>query len=53
MFFLDGADRVDEEIWMTLRAMMFPDKESRPDAGQLRAKWDDLGMMLDVEGLED
>jgi hypothetical protein len=51
MFFLDGGDRVDEEIWTTLRAMLLPKKESRPSAEQLKDKWEELGLVLsDDEG---
>jgi hypothetical protein len=44
MFFLDGQDRVDETIWRSLRDMVLPNKESRPTAEQLRAKWRALDM---------
>jgi hypothetical protein len=49
MFFLDGQDRVDEEIWKTIRDMLLPDKESRPTAEHLRAKWRGLGMYEEEE----
>jgi hypothetical protein len=44
MFFLDGQDRVDEKIWSMLRDMVLPNKDSRPTAEDLRAKWKELGM---------
>ena len=49
MFFLDGQERVDEAIWKTLRDMVLPNKESRPTAEQLRAKWRALDMYAEEE----
>jgi len=49
MFFLDGQDRVDQAIWTTLRDMVLPNKESRPTAEQLRAKWRALHMYNEEE----
>lgn len=49
MFFLDGQERVDEAIWKTLRDMVLPNKESRPTAEQLRAKWRALDMYGEEE----
>jgi hypothetical protein len=49
MFFLDGQERVDEEIRTTLRAMLLPQKESRPSADIVKARWADMGMSLDTE----
>jgi hypothetical protein len=49
MFFLDGQERVNEEIRTTLRAMLLPQKEARPSADIVKARWADMGMSLDTE----
>lgn len=44
MMFLDGRERVPEEIREVIRAMVFPAPEQRPTASELKRLWETLGV---------
>ncbi|WWD18005.1 hypothetical protein CI109_102452 [Kwoniella shandongensis] len=52
MVFLDGADRVREEVRQVLRGMLEPDQRVRLTAREVRERWDLLGVGVG-EGDED
>ncbi|OCF33290.1 serine/threonine protein kinase [Kwoniella heveanensis BCC8398] len=47
MIFLDGLERVSEEVRDVLRNMLSPDQRERMSAQQVRERWDELGVGLD------
>ncbi|WVW82105.1 hypothetical protein I302_104110 [Kwoniella bestiolae CBS 10118] len=53
MLFLDGGERVSEEVRRVLKNMLNPFPENRMTAGEIRMYWDELGLGLNLEDEED
>lgn len=54
MLFLDGTERVSEDVRDVLRGMLEPDQWIRYGANEVRERWDELGVGIeeDIESEE-
>ena len=50
MMFLDGTERVPEDVREVLRAMVDPLAEERPTAQEVRRLWDEMFLDLELDG---
>lgn len=49
MLFLDGTERVSEDVRDVLRGMLEPDQWIRYRANEVRERWDELGVGIEEE----
>lgn len=47
MLFLDGTERVSEDVRDVLRGMLEPDQWIRYRANEVRERWDELGVGIE------
>lgn len=49
MLFLDGTERVSEDVRDVLKGMLEPDQWMRYRANEVRERWDELGVGIEEE----